>query len=711
MVSDNATAAARGRCRDIDDDDDVPNNNNTSNPADHHILYISRKVGKANPKRDAVLFFGFLMLVFLISYKSGDVGYAANDNDNDNDNGNNKNNNNRRRHSSAINGWENRRKQLRSALLNPLVNIMNNYLSIHGINTSDDLHNCDFYLGSSSMISSTSTSTSDDDDDDDGSPSWGMFAGRNYLEGELILTDYNNLRLNHHHHHHTTQKDNKEEEEEAEDEISLQSTTPIIQPLSFLLQPHSILSNVRWDSIISSTLSKEKKKKKKKNTESSSSSSSSSSLIATRDIREGEELFLSWNDHLYYNSQQSSSSSSSSSSSYSSPIHNDDGNNSGGSYDYILADRLPTLEHYRRADDLIRDAVSVYLSSSSNDNNHNIDTQAINNNKNKNRRNQFSHGGRNNGRWNKNNAKAKKKKQQQNNMLIHQDIKSGLLLLQRAVARYDHPLVAKLLPTTEIALKKYHREYINNDRPLSLLSTPMSILGSLNNQTVVSLAVNAQCMSHIRWAKSSTSTPQVDKDITTTTTTTTATGEDNLNDSFSSSSSSQPDHQQIVSKANGFLHGDLLAIVPLLILQQHHKETTISCTEEKDDDDESCSATTSMVDACLPLREQYSTATSLSSSTMSLCPLFGIQEVTQDPKRANVEYKWSTTNDDSIEGQNKLRSFLLISSSSEEEHKEKQLQLKEILLKVRGGREGIWTSLYFEMEGNKIESQLSHSLQ
>ncbi|OEU20006.1 hypothetical protein FRACYDRAFT_236068 [Fragilariopsis cylindrus CCMP1102] len=465
MVSDNATAAARGRCRDIDDDD-VPNNN-TSNPADEHIIYISRKVGKANPKRDALLFFGFLMFVFLISYQTGDVGYSMNsdnnnasndDNDNDDNNGGNKNknNSNRRHHSSAaINGWGNRRKQLRRALLNPLVTIMNNYLSRNGINNSDDLHNCDYYLGSSSMISSSSSY----EDDDDG-----------------------------------------------------------------------------------------------------------------------------------------------------------------------------------------------------------------------------GHGGRNNARWNKNNAKAKKKKQQKNNILIHQDIKSGLLLLQRAVARYDHPLVAKLLPTTEHALKKYHQEYNNIiDKPSSsLLSTPMSILGSLNNKTVVSLAVNAQCMSHIRWAKSSSTsssspapTPQIEKDITTTV------GEDNLDDSFSSSSSSQP-HQQIVSKANGFLHGDVLAIVPLLILQD-----ATSSIEEKHDD-ESCSAssscTTAIVDTCIPLQEQYSARTSLSSSTLSLCPLFGIQEVTQDPKRANVKYMWSTTNDDSIMGQKTLRSFLLI-SSEEEDHKERQLQLKGTLLK------------------------------
>ena len=343
------------------------------------------------------------------------------------------------------------------------------------------------------------------------------------------------------------------------------------------------------------------------------------------------------------------------------------------------------------------------------------DNQETNNNKkkNNNRRNHYSHGGRNNGRWNKNNAKAKKKKQQQNNILIHQDIKSGLLLLQRAVARYDHPLVAKLLPTTELALKKYHQEYNNIiDKPSSsLLSTPMSILGSLNNQTVISLAVNAQCMSHIRWAKSSSTssssspapTPQVDKDITTTI------GEDNLDDSSSSSSSSQPHHQQIVSKANGFLHGDVLAIVPLLILQD-----ATSSTEEKHDD-ESCSAssscTTAIVDTCIPLQEQYSARTSLSSSTLSLCPLFGIQEVTQDPKRANVEYRWSTTNDDSIMGQKTLRSFLLI-SSEEENHKEEQLQLEETLLKVSWGRGGRWTSLpFFKMEENNRKSQLAHSSQ
>jgi len=713
-----------------------------------HIIYIPRKVsGKANPKRDILLFLLFLLSVFYISYQMGNVGVSTSSSSSS------------FTYSASIYGWKNRRKQFKRMLLDPLVNVMTNYLQNHGIQNRNDFYNCHFYVGLSSIMIGSGGGG--------GGSSWGIFAGRKYQKGESILTDYYR-RL-----------------------PTTTTTTTTIQPLSFLLKPHLILSNVRWHTTIISEVEKEEEKMNNITSTTSTVETTkykmyNSILLATRNITEGEELFLSWEDHPYsynfnYNNQQdqdkSSSSSSSSSSSFHSssssssmPTNDNDTNNDDGPYDYIFHDTIPTLKHYQRADDLIRDTISVYLSSNNDKNN-------------KNYRPNRGRGPGNKNRNSNNNYNKRKKKQQQ-------DVKSGLLLLQRIVARYEKDdnninensninnpsIVAKLLPKTEYDLTKYYDEYyyynnqynmysnihnttinINNDNehnnddinykqtkthrmtPTTPIPMSMSILGSLKNQTVASLAVNAQCMSHIRWESStSTSSPiprQEDKNVmedTTTTTTQTTTGEDTGNHTtcsppFFSITPSPSYYHQIVSKENGFLRGDIVAIVPLLILQHHpqkqKKQSKTTATksvyvndgndkykydgDNKVDPSMSSSfeseSVSAIADTCLPLQLQEEKLSS-SLSSLSLCPLFGIQEVTQEIRYANVEYKWSISNHDSMEGQKILRSFLLLlsslsssSPSSERDDDDEQIkyketqqqhiaQLKSILLKVSVGK-------------------------
>ena len=188
-----------------------------------------------------------------------------------------------------------------------------------------------------------------------------------------------------------------------------------------LLKPHSVLSNVKWDD--------------------------SSVLVATRDIKGGEEFFLSWEDHI------------------SSPASS------------LTANVFPSDEHFVRADEYIRKARTQYFGV--------IDYEA-------NAKPRKRKGGSSNARFNQRHGQNRKKDLYKKESA--KDIENGLELWQSVVEAHD-PIVAKLLPTKAFQLAFYHRRA---EADKSLFSSS-SRLGSLQNQTVKTLPRTGACASFFEW--------------------------------------------------------------------------------------------------------------------------------------------------------------------------------------------------------------------
>ena len=622
------------------------------------IIYVPAKISfeKANSpiQQHVFVFVAVLAFLLFIAIQMGSYEYDTNTNTGSGKFGDHRLEDRRILH-SPVNRFQHRidrRKNATKAFLEPLLKMA---LGVPDA-SSENIYNCDLYLGSSSIPNS----------------GWGMFAGRNYLEGESIRTEYGHhfpppvTAVNYEHEHEYSDNANvngngnaRDEDESTRVESKMRTRTTSIPPLSFLLKPHSILSNVRWN-----------------NTSSSSSSSPQkllSSLIATRGIKEGEELFISWDDHPYgpsdrYRHRQSLSSIS----------HGDSGSGSSGKYQYqydrVFAESLPSLEDFLRADDLIRDAQSLYfgaIKKAEADSN----SGSSNNEKKK-----YRDG---NARWNRARDKAKHKHKHNHNRndLLYKpesakDIDNGLQLLQKAISRYD-PLVARLLPTRVQVLSMYRHRSTNNGENEFPYSS--SLLGSLNNQTVVSLTNNAQCMSTLQW-QLSTSKPQqatVDTDASCSN----SQGIEHEHGQYCASSDSSPSiYHQIVSRKKGFARGDVVLVVPLLVKQdqqqkKQHQRTTTAAVKSK----ETLNLSESIDGECLLLSKSLSTS---SSPQLSICPLGGIEERTNDRSLANVEYRWSNSTLQSIPP--KVLSWIMKSplSSPASLSLENEEQQREIL-KVR----------------------------
>ena len=417
---------------------------------------------------------------------------------------------------------------------------------------------------------------------------WGWFAGKNYTAGEAIRTERG------HKHNFLAAISPPSATSSASTTTSEMPPTTSTKGMeigggvaqwSFLLKPHSVLSNVKW-------------------VEGDDDSSSSpvpqavSILIATRDIVEGEEFFLSWEDHPY-------------------------GNGESGSFGHVIADSLPSPDHFLRADEHIRDARTQYFGTINYTTPENGETTKP---KPKIKRANF------NGRWNNRNKKRKASSQQQlYKVESTREIETGLSLWQRAVDKYD-PLVAKLLPTKVKALVMYHQKAVLDET----LFSSSSMLGSLRNQTVRSLAKDARCVSSLEWQQQPTAAHAESKDdgsnfITesskaTATTTTTAPDASESEQQAASCASSGSHYHQIVTKKRGFAKGEVVGVLPLLVLQQ----------PSYDAQQEPSALSKDGTGTCLPI-----SSSSASPMAMIICPLGGIYEQANDLGLANVEYRWS----------------------------------------------------------------------
>ena len=386
-----------------------------------------------------------------------------------------------------------------------------------------------------------------------------------------------------------------------------------IAPLRLLMKPHPILSNVRWDDErdSNSLLSQDHKP----------GDWTASVLTATRDIREGEELFLSLEDHPFVASKAS----------------RHDTDTFYGNFDDVFSKILPTFEHFERADKLIREARIQYFGAI------NYTKLEIDRSKEKEPVAPFS----SNARWNRSRRKPKTKSSASQQLYKPEsagDIENGLKLWQSAVAIHD-PLVAKLLPTKVRSLAMYHRKAEEDE---SLISSSSS-LGSLRNQTIWSLADTSSCVSAFEWQL-------VEPEDSPTTEESCQTPTDLQNEKSCSSRSS---YQQVVARKRGFAKGEVVRIVPLLVLPHSRPE-------------EPTAVSMPINGACRTVK--------FSSSTLELisCPLGGIYERTNDPSIANVEYKWSNRTMDQISAKVKSPVTSSMSLSAEEEQ-----HLKDIFLEVR----------------------------
>jgi len=596
-----------------DDDDDDDDDDEDDDVGHDHIIYVPAKItfSKASSPIQQHVFVFVVVLAFLlfIAIKVGSYNFGSTNTITGRGkfrhNGGDQQLENRRILLSPVHRLQHRvdrRKNATKAFLEPLLKMA---LGVRDTSSSAG-ENCDLYLGSSSIPNS----------------GWGMFAGRNYLKGESIRTEYGHhfpppvIAVDYKHEHEYSDNGNSNASDEDESSRRVESTTRTtsMPPLSFLLKPHSILSNVRWN-----------------NTSSSSSSSTQkllSSLLATRDIMEGEELFISWDDHPYGPTDRHRRS-------LSSISHGDSSSGSSGKYqhqyDYVFVERLPSLGDFLRADDLIRDAQSLYFGASKK-------AEADSSSSNEKKKYRDS-----NARWNRARDKTAKRKHKHNHPLYKpesaKDIDNGLQLLQKAISRYD-PLVAGLLPTRAQALSMYrHRSTNNNESEFPYSS---SLLGSLNNQTVVSLAKNAQCMSTLQWQLSTRKPQQVTVDIDDSCSNSQGIEHEHKHGQSCASSYSSPStYHQIVSRKNGFARGDVVLVVPLLVKQdqqqkkQHQRPTTAAAAVKIK---ETLNSSESIDDECLPLSKSSSP-----SLQLSICPLGGIEERTNDRSLANVEYRWSNS--------------------------------------------------------------------
>ncbi len=319
---------------------------------------------------------------------------------------------------------------------------------------------CSLYLGQSSIPDS----------------GWGFFAGKNYTLGESIRV------------------------ERVQKIPTSVSGSESVSPWSLLLKPHSVLSNVKLED-----------------------ASAGKMLVATREIVEGEEFFLSLEDH---------------------PIGGD--KDGGSALAYVFAHSMPTSEHFLRADEHIRDARTQYFGA--------INYTKIEEEEEK-RKKRDSAQTYSNARWNRSfNKKRKGAPQKLYKKEAVKDIEKGLRLWQSAVRSYD-PIVAKLLPTRAWALALYHQNTVEDK---SLFSSSSSLL-ALKNQTLRSLSKSASCVSHLEL--------QAARDT-----------KDTSNAEESCPTESR--YKQVAIRRRGFAKGEIVGVVPLLATQHIGGEDCISASQE-----------------------------------------------------------------------------------------------------------------------------------
>jgi hypothetical protein len=311
---------------------------------------------------------------------------------------------------------------------------------------------------------------------------WGWFAGKNYDSGEAIRIET--------------------------------LTTGGIPSGSLLLKPHSVLSNVKWEAAPQAP---------------SEEDWSASVLVATREIQEGEEFFLSWEDHLYSSV-------------------------SDGPFDYVFADVLPLPEHFSKANEYIQEAHTQYFGAI------NYAKPEVDENQPKKPRYKTS-----NARWNRAYGKRERRihAAKHGNLFKPEsavDINKGLTLWKRTLEKFD-PLVAKLLPTKAETLAQYHRKARKDE---SLFSSS-SLFGSLQNQTINSLSKSAICVSSFEWQLTQPPAAIV---------------EDGTPQTCGSDESCASDatYRQIVTRKNGFSKGEIVGVIPLLVMPQSHPiESSAAC--------------------------------------------------------------------------------------------------------------------------------------
>ena len=430
---------------------------------------------------------------------------------------------------------------------------------------------CGLYLGASSIPDA----------------GFGLFAGKKYSAGEFIRIERSNDTSN--------------------------ISSKVISHWSLLLKAHAVLSNVKLE--IDNSKS-----------QSSQRGITTSMIIATRDILEGEELFLSWNDHLF------GPKTSNAPPTIGAPTENKD--ERSAPFDYVFANNLPSPEHFARADAYIEEARIQYFGA--------IDYTGKTTVKPRKRKSgwgrqaKIAHG--------KKNSAA----QQPYKSESTKDIENGLKIWQRSVERYD-PLVAKLLPTKAKMLAIYHQK-ASEDKTLRFSS---SSLISLQNKTLNSLDNNAQCVSSLEWQLVS-SEQQIDEIANEHCSMTKPSTESCNPTEHQRSCDSRSSYQQVVMRHNGFSKGDVVSNVPLLVMPQSYAQENPSA-----------------LGICLSVYPSP-------SLPLTICPLGGIYKVSQDPSSANVEYRWNNVTMEEIPSG--VRS--LVTKSPKLSSEEEQLQ-KEILLKVR----------------------------
>jgi hypothetical protein len=475
----------------------------------------------------------------------------------------------RRMLTSPVKRHQQRKEMFRNAIFNPLVKVvlrMNPdafWASIvDGDNENYD-DPCSLYLGPSSIPDT----------------GWGWFAGKNYTAGESIR-----IERGHKHNFLAVIPPPPSATSSASSTSETPTTTTKgIVPWSLLLKPHSLLSNVKWeeeDDDSSSLLPQEEEW-----------ALAVSVLVATRDIVEGEEFFVSWEDHP---------------------------NGGSGPFGYVFGDSLPSPDHFLRADEHIREARIQYFGT--------INYTKLENGEATKPRPKIQRAN-SDGRWNSRNKKRKASSQQQlYKTESARDIETGLTLWQRAVEKYD-PLVAKLLPTKVRTLAMYHQRAALDE----LLFSSSSLLGSLRNQTVRSLAKDAWCVSSLEWQQQIAAKAESKDDDPNTTTeaskATTTSPEASKNQAASCAASGSHYHQ-VVTRMRGFAKGEIIGVLPLSILQQ----------PSHDAQQEPSALSKAGNRTCLPIP---SSSASPMTMAMTICPLGGIHERTRDPGLANVEYRWS----------------------------------------------------------------------
>lgn len=557
------------------------------------IIEIPRKISTGNtlsPNQHLLIFVGFLAFLLHAASKMGTmVGPGQ---------GSGKHH---RVITSPIHRWKERQKYLQSSIMDPLIKIIlaKNPDAFSGNEYEDDP--CGIYLAPSSLPES----------------GWGWFAGKNYTIGESIREERGNAPP-------------------VPPPIVSESATPSykgIAPWSMLLNPHSVLSNVRWEEVSSSSLPQSPLPDQRRIV--------SSVLVATRDILEGEEFFLSWEDHPYGPPPSLDDSS------------DDSSVSAFGVFDYVFSNSLTFPEHFARADKRIREARIQYFGAI------NYTQLAIDNTKPKEQRKPTRYG-TSNARWNR--VRQKYNKMPRPSGLLYRpestkDIETGLKLWKQAIETYD-PMVARLLPTKVRTLAMYHERAVKDE---SLFSSS-SLLVSLQNQTVRSLAKTATCVSSLEWqlvAHTPTTGEADSEDEPGIEAQKQTTESPQTQESCAASKSS---HHQVVTRKRGFSKGETIGVVPLLVLEQAQ---ALSMTS---------------TGTYLPIGSSSSTKLKL-----TICPVGGIYESTRDLRLANAEYRWSSsmTNDipagiKSLIGNPAPTSPL----STQEEQQQKAILLKEYPLSM-----------------------------